>query len=165
MTDGSDGAKPGEGGVHRLRLGRDLSEVMRMNAWLDEVAAALGMGAGLAHDVRLCLNEALTNTLSYGFEGREGGMAEVEIAAEGGGLRVRLADDGTPFDPLARPEAAPAEDIASAAIGGLGIKLIRQTAQRVHYARENGRNVLTLYFEAPDAPLAPGSPPGPDAPR
>ena len=131
---------------HVLRLRQDLSEVTRMNAWLEGVAAALGLTDATRNDVKLCLNEAVTNALSYGFAGRTDGTVEVAIATEPDGLRVQLSDDGVPFDPLAAPLAQPAADIGSAAIGGLGITLIRQTARRVDYAREDGRNVLVMRF-------------------
>lgn len=133
-----------EGNVLRLR--QDLSEVMRMNAWLDEVAASLGLTDTIRNDVKLCLNEAVTNALSYGFAGRTDGTVDVAIATVPDGLRVRLSDDGVPFDPLAAPLARPADDIESAEIGGLGITLIRQTADRVDYMRDGGRNVLVMQF-------------------
>ena len=54
------------------------------------------------------------------------------------------SDSGIPFDPTQRPEAditLPAEDRA---IGGLGIHLVRQIMDDIHYERKDNRNILTL---------------------
>jgi serine/threonine-protein kinase RsbW len=146
-SDAKDDAEAGaDAPPHVLRLRQDLSEVMRMNAWLEDVAASLGLTDATRDDVKLCLNEAVTNALSYGFPDRSDGVVEVGLSAGPDGLRVHVRDDGVPFDPVAAPLAEPAKDIASAAIGGLGITLIRQTASRVDYARAEGRNVLAMHF-------------------
>ena len=67
---------------------------------------------------------------------------------DGGVLWIVFSDDGVPFDPTAdRPAQIPEfEDLE---LGGMGLAFIRQTASRMRYRREDGRNILELCFEMP----------------
>ena len=57
-------------------------------------------------------------------------------------LILTLADDGIPFDPTAHIPNAKATDELQ--VGGLGISLIRQIVDEMHYDRKEGENILTL---------------------
>ena len=59
-----------------------------------------------------------------------------------------IEDDGPPFDPVgaALPEKPTA--LASAAIGGSGLRLMRHYAKQMRYFRRDQRNRLELLFEA-----------------
>lgn len=135
--------------AHHIELEISLGEVARLNRWLDEVAPALDLSTPLVLDIRLCLDEAVTNAISYGFEGQAAGRIRVEAKRQAERIVVTIADTGRLFDPLSAPLTEAPEDIEHAAIGGLGIKLIRSTADHSDYARQDGENRLTLYFEAP----------------
>ena len=86
----------------------------------------------------LACDEAFTNVVMYS----GATSVEVEIAKEGDLLIVRIADDGTPFDPVsAKPIERAFEDLDK---GGMGIKLIKKICESVDYAYVDGKNVLTL---------------------
>lgn len=61
------------------------------------------------------------------------------------GFKMVFIDDGKAFDPtteVATPDvAASAEDRG---IGGLGIFMVKKMARSVSYARQDGKNVLTV---------------------
>lgn len=69
----------------------------------------------------------------------------VGIDAGEDGLRMVFSDDGKAFDPtteVATPDiTASAEDRS---IGGLGIFMVKKMAKSVAYARQDGKNVLTV---------------------
>lgn len=127
-----------------LHLSADLAEVSRMNVWFDALAAAAGTPVRLAGDMKLCLNEAVANVIDYGYD--DPAAAEIDVTVEFGdeAIVAIVTDNGRPFDPLAAPAALPLTDLASAPIGGFGIKLIRETASSLAYAREGDRNRLTI---------------------
>lgn len=127
-----------------IRLGADLAEVARMNQWYADTLAASPLPEALIGDMKLCLNEAAANTISYGFDGIAGPVLTVTLDQQPDGLTAVLQDNGIAFDPLAGPVAAPLTDLASAGIGGFGLKLIRETASALHYVREAGWNRLTI---------------------
>lgn len=135
---------------HFFPLGPDLSDVLRMNDWLDDLMAAEDVPATRAGEVKVCLDEAVTNVLSYAFDPQSAPLAELKLTLSDGRIVAELRDTGRPFDPLAAPLSEVAEDIAEAQVGGLGIRIIRELATQARYAREGGENVLTLIFALQD---------------
>jgi anti-sigma regulatory factor (Ser/Thr protein kinase) len=61
-------------------------------------------------------------------------------------VRIRISDDGTPFDPLTVGTVE--RDFDELDMGGMGISLAKQAASDIDYAYADGRNVLTMHFEA-----------------
>ena len=60
-------------------------------------------------------------------------------------LSISLIDDGIAFDPTAREEVDTAAATAQRQIGGMGIALLRQIADEVHYHRtDDGQNELSI---------------------
>ena len=89
----------------------------------------------------LACEEAFSNIVQYS------GATNIwfSVSCDGDYLRVRLEDDGVPFDPFAAdPVSKPFEELDS---GGMGINLIRNIAKSATYARTDGRNILTLVFQ------------------
>ena len=48
------------------------------------------------------------------------------------------------YDPLAKPDPDVTLSVDKRAVGGLGIFLIKKTMDDMTYARQDGRNVLTI---------------------
>jgi anti-sigma regulatory factor (Ser/Thr protein kinase) len=93
--------------------------------------------------VLTALDELLSNVVRHGLDGTRGSI-EIAFVADPGHLTVEIADDASPFNPLlvAPPDtAAPLDERRE---GGLGIALVRALADDLRYAREDGRNVVTL---------------------
>lgn len=133
--------------VHALTLRNDRAEIARLMAWFDERVARFGLSPRTSHAVQLCLEEAVTNIVSHAFE--PGTLHDMRVAlwCDNAGLQVEITDDGRPFDPLAHESAEAPKDLASAPIGGLGIKLMRSFADRIDYQRVGQTNRLLLSFQ------------------
>lgn len=127
-----------------LHLAPRLSEVARLGEWLDARAATAAVPAELVADMRLCLAEAVTNVVSYAFDGVPDPELAVELAATPDVLTAVVVDNGAAFDPLGHPLAPRLSDLATAPIGGFGIRLLRETASALGYERLDGRNRLTI---------------------
>ena len=98
--------------------------------------------AGDTQEARMALlacDEALTNIISYS------GATKLSYSCEKRDnlLYVSFFDNGIPFDPTAAGAEKEFEELDS---GGMGLKLIRQTAAGMRYERRRNRNELTLYF-------------------
>jgi anti-sigma regulatory factor (Ser/Thr protein kinase) len=130
-------------------LRNDPAEIARMMAWIDDVVSPMELPLRTTHAVQLCLEEALTNIVSHAFE--PGGEHDIGVAMWRGetALYAEVTDDGRAFDPLSHPLPAAPKDLASAPIGGLGIKLMRSFAHGVTYRRCGTTNRLTLSFALP----------------
>jgi len=59
-------------------------------------------------------------------------------------VRVDIADDGIPYNPLAKPDAVTPDDIADVPIGGLGILMAKRSVDDMTYERVDGSNVVTI---------------------
>lgn len=127
-----------EGGC--LILANRLSELVRAGDWLADQA----LPEAVLFAVRLCVEEAFTNIVSYAFDGGDHDIT-LEIHPLPSEVEVVLSDDGRPFDPLA-VEASSAATLETASIGGRGILLIKKFTARQSYLRQGGLNVLTLGF-------------------
>ena len=123
-----------------------LPSISVLNAWFDDLAAKLGLPKAKALDVKLCLNEAVTNALVHGLDGVTDGHVSVELARWPDRTTISIRDNGIPFNPLEAAEHEPASDILSAKVGGLGIAILRSTASSAGYRHVGSENILTLCF-------------------
>ncbi|MBR5309650.1 MAG: SpoIIE family protein phosphatase [Oscillospiraceae bacterium] len=95
--------------------------------------------------VCVAIEEVFVNIAHYAYGDGEGdvdfGIGFDENSRE---VTFRVADKGTPFNPLDIPDpdiTLPAEERE---IGGLGILITKKTMDSVTYAYENGENVMTM---------------------
>lgn len=130
----------------RFEFHNSLPEITRMSDWLRQVLGEITVSDELSHAVCLSVVEAATNVVSYAFAPGTDHTIAVSLDVAPGELVVVIADDGVAFDPLARPAAEPAADLASAAIGGLGIALMREFSSRIGYTRVDDHNRLEMAF-------------------
>ena len=94
--------------------------------------------------MRLCLDEVVTNVVSYAFDGIPDPALTVELEVGPEVLTAVVVDNGRAFDPLGHPLAPRLSDLETAPIGGFGIRLLRETASALRYERLGGRNRLTI---------------------
>jgi anti-sigma regulatory factor (Ser/Thr protein kinase) len=136
-----------DGNSFTLRIERSITGLTQLGAWVDTVAATLGLDQAAEYALRLCLEEATANVVMHGVV--DDGAADADVVA----LRVDVAPDALgvtvedhcgAFDPLnvAAPEAP--NSLADARVGGLGIHLMRQYARAIDYERAGDVNRLTL---------------------
>lgn len=146
------GSPPGNAGAMRpgvqWTMASDPGEIARINAAFTAFAEAHAVPAAIRRRLNVALDELLQNTLVHGFAGRGrlGGDGAVTIAVEllPDRLTVTLTDDGQPFNPLDTAVPDTAGSVEERPIGGLGIHLVRQMMDEVHYHRRGGHNVVVL---------------------
>jgi serine/threonine-protein kinase RsbW len=109
-------------------------------AWLDEHEVP----AKAAYFVALAIEEIVTNCIHYGYDDEEDHTIVVSLAVADETLTVGIVDDGRAFDPLAAPEPDFSEKIQNRRVGGLGIHLLRNLADRISYERLDGTNRMIL---------------------
>ncbi len=95
-------------------------------------------------NLELILEETLMNVVLHAFKDPGPHWVELNVQAEPDALLLCFEDDGIAFDPVSAAEPQRPGSIAEAAIGGLGLMLVRQRAKSVTYLRANGRNRLSI---------------------
>lgn len=114
------------------------------------VVGAFAREAGATEEklgqIELVLEELLVNIINYAYPNGQGPIEIQYWHSQQAHLWLEILDQGIPFDPLSAPEVDTQLPLEDRPIGGLGIFLIRNMVESIHYRRENDKNVLTLYI-------------------
>jgi sigma-B regulation protein RsbU (phosphoserine phosphatase) len=127
-----------------VRLRNELSELDRLHRTLTEFGGQHGLPDNVLHDLKLALEEIVTNIISYGYTDSQQHEIRVRLGIEAGEMRVDIEDDGQPFNPLEAPEVDTTKPLEERAIGGLGVHLVRKLTDGLEYRRHEGRNLLVM---------------------
>ena len=100
----------------------------------------------------IACEELFTNVCMYAYPDateENPGVARIqfEYSPAPPSLTVQIADDGVPYNPLAKEDAATVDeysDVSDIPIGGLGIMLAKQNVDEMTYERVGDSNVLTF---------------------
>lgn len=128
------------------RMRPENSEISRVNGDVEEWLAGSDVPFAGIYLANLTVEELVTNCIKYGYAGMDttDKSIDVTISIAAGELKIILADDAAPFDPLAQAAPDLSLPIEERPIGGLGIHMLRQMSTGFAYAFENGRNVVTI---------------------
>ncbi|MFA5849370.1 MAG: ATP-binding protein [Bacteroidales bacterium] len=127
-----------------LLVNNKIEELTKVAQFIEELGEEWGLPVPLVFSLNLVMEEALTNTISYGFEDDGSHTIEININKTGSLLTIIITDDGQEYDPTQKKDpdiSLPAEERP---IGGLGIFLIKKIMDSVHYKRMDNRNNLIL---------------------
>ena len=127
-----------------LTLVNQQSEVARLLDRLEAFARQHGLAPRVLHDVQLALEEHLTNILVHGYDDEGEHSIRVHVQLSATDLRVEVADDGHPFNPLEHPAPDLTKPIAERPVGGLGIHMMQKSLNGTTYRRADGKNILVM---------------------
>jgi anti-anti-sigma factor len=121
-----------------------LSALRDVSRMVEAFGAVHRLDESRVYMLNLALDELVTNSVNYGFDGVAEPRVEITLWISGRLLVLTIADNGRRFDPTerARPDlSSPLEDRPA---GGLGLHLVSTFADRVTYQFTEGENRLTL---------------------
>jgi serine/threonine-protein kinase RsbW len=139
-----------ETGSIALSISGGLHDVRLLGVSVRAVARTL-VSAEQAAIVELCTVEIANNCIEHAYRDTGCGTIDVKVSADATSLVVEIRDSGRAIEAgrLARGEDPfefdPA-DIDALPEGGMGLALVRASAQRLEYSRENGSNVTRIFF-------------------
>jgi len=128
-----------------LELLPDAQAAPRAAQWIERIAEREGWPQKTAFALTLCVDEALTNIVSYAFDdpARPPAVA-LRCRRAGPDIELQLRDNGRPYDPTASEPPALAASLDEARIGGHGVRLMRHYLQSLTYRREGDWNCLSM---------------------
>jgi len=132
---------------HIFRLENDRRDVAGLSKWVDHFSAEIGLGATVRGDLQVALEEVALNVITHGYG--EGGVVKefsVSLHADADFITAVIEDEGRAFDPTSHAEADVSLRPEQRRIGGLGVHLVKNLAESVHYERREERNRLSLRF-------------------
>ena len=130
-----------------LKLKNQISELERVNQFVEEIGDELGLDMELQMNLNLVMEEMVSNVIFYAYP--QGTEAEIELVAESDGKEVTfvLSDSGKEFDPTMKESVNTDINPAERDIGGMGIFIVKNIMNKVSYQRLEGKNLLTMKKE------------------
>ena len=120
----------------------DLGQLSRIRDFVTETAISLGVDAGALDDLRLAVDEVVTNIIVHGYRGA--GEVSLDLKASGDDLVICISDSAPAFDPteLGGTETQTLGERTEP--GGLGVYLVNQAMDEIRYERSEGRNLHVM---------------------
>ncbi|MBC8602658.1 ATP-binding protein [Parabacteroides acidifaciens] len=130
--------------TNTLIIKNELEQLTRLYAFLDRQAVTYGLEELQLMQVKLALEEAVTNVILYAYPDKKDQDIRIDMSYENKRLTIVITDTGTDFNPLERQEPDLTLSLEERPIGGLGIYLVKQLMTEVTYSRSAGKNILTM---------------------
>ncbi len=127
-----------------FEIKNDLKEIDILAADVLELCRNHGIDENSCHDIRLALEEAVSNTIKYAYDDSQIHKIRVVAGTDNQKFFLEIEDDGKPFNPLEKPAPNLSLSVEEKPIGGLGIYLLRKIMDQVEYQRIDSRNVLRM---------------------
>ena len=127
-----------------VQLASEASELERLYLIVEDFGKANNIATEAVFQINLTLEEIVSNSIKYGYQGEPGHTIDLHISLDSGLVTILVEDAGVPFNVLDVPTPdlhCPVEDRP---IGGLGVHLARTLMDGLEYERREGRNVLSL---------------------
>jgi len=127
--------------LDEARLDR-LQEVL---AFVDGQLEAVDCPLRVQMQIDVAVEEIYVNIAHYAYAPAIGpAVIRLSVTPSPGMFEITFIDEGVAFDPVAKADPDVTLPVEQRQIGGLGIYMVKKSMDEVLYAREDGKNVLTL---------------------
>jgi anti-sigma regulatory factor (Ser/Thr protein kinase) len=136
----------------RIELDSRLTELSRVQPWIDELADQYGFSGDTRFAMHLCVEEALANVVMHGYRNEPGHPIVIRSSVSGHSLFFLIEDQApsfAPVEPALPGDATTPVSLESIEPGGNGIRLLYRFAGSVAYERFADGNRLTIGFPLP----------------
>lgn len=130
--------------INTLHIKNELEHLTRLYEFLNRQVEAYGWEESLAMQIKLALEEVVTNVILYAYPDKKDQDIRIDMAYENKRLTITITDQGIAFNPLQREEPDITLPPEERPIGGLGIYLAKQLMTEVTYTRSSEKNILTM---------------------
>ena len=131
--------------MKELTIDATLENVAAVTAFVDEQLEQLDCPMKTQMQVDIAIDELFGNIAHYAYNPEVGAATvRVEVTENPFAVVITFIDNGVPYDPLAKADPDITLSAEERGIGGLGIYMVKNTMDAVHYVWENGCNILTV---------------------
>lgn len=123
-----------------VELPKNLDAVEDGRLALMEYLEPLRLDARVLNRIEVVLEELLSNVVRHA---QLATVLRLSASASPQGISLCVEDDGAAFNPLDADENAPFDKLENAALGGLGIPLIKRLTVSVEYERSGSANRIS----------------------
>jgi serine/threonine-protein kinase RsbW len=107
-------------------------------------ATSYGFSGEQISDIRLAVDEAITNIIKHAYNGEENHTIEIELSFKDNRVCIELFDTGTTFSLKTFKQPNIEEKIKQKKRGGMGVYLIHSLMDDVSYGREDDANKMVM---------------------
>lgn len=132
-----------------LTIEANTDNLDKVLSFVDQRLEELECSMKVQMQIDLAIEEVYVNVAQYAYqhlppEERRKGMVSicVEDLDDPKRVEVTFADEGIPFDPLAKEDPDVTLNADSRPIGGLGIFMVKKSMDSVEYEYKDGKNIL-----------------------
>lgn len=127
-----------------LEISGNASEVRRAAEWLTSACRQRKLPQQSIERLELCLHEVLANVITHGGTAARAAPIRMRLEMQHHSASVTVSDAGIPFDPRSVPEKVLPHSLHETSPGGLGLVMIRRSADGLDYRHEDGLNRFTF---------------------
>jgi len=130
----------------KLTIDSNLKNVSLVGTAINKLCSFLYLTEGECADIELCVVEAVNNAVKHAYENQGGNDVDIVFTIESDRLLIDIFDSGKGMEMEKIQEPVfDADDVESIPESGLGLYIIRNIMDEVHYIREHGKkNRLTM---------------------
>jgi serine/threonine-protein kinase RsbW len=126
-----------------LRIEGRFDQIAELSDLVDRSALEAGFDSRDRYALQLAVCEALENIIIHGYQGESPNPIETHVYADPGEVHIEIWDDAPPFNQAIRPADIDwTED--DPPVGGLGLLIIHEVMDEIHYERKGMRNWLSM---------------------
>jgi len=130
---------------YKIVFKNEISEIERLHCYFEQIGKEANINEFVLDSLNLAVEEAVVNVINYAYPEGEKGEVSINASDDGKKITFMISDQGRPFDPTKVEEPDTTLPAEEREIGGLGIHLVRNIMDEMHYERSaDGRNILTL---------------------
>jgi anti-sigma regulatory factor (Ser/Thr protein kinase) len=128
----------------QLSIENNLQNLNKVAGFVETFGEINNLDYKIIFEINLILDELITNIISYGYEDKKLHIIDIELEINGSVINIKIEDDGKVFNPLESQEVDINAALDDRKIGGLGIHIIKQKTDEIHYERSGNKNILKL---------------------
>jgi len=129
--------------TYHRSFSRNVTDYLAVAEEVEAFGAEQGLPRAVLFKVRLVLEELILNLIDHAI-GSATSRIDVSIHQEPSKVILLLEDDGNPFDPRLAPAFHKNKPLEERGPRGMGIHLVRSTAEEISYDRIGARNRLRV---------------------
>jgi serine/threonine-protein kinase RsbW len=136
----------------RIELDSRLTELTRVQPWVEALADQYGFSEDTRFAMHLCVEEALANIVMHGYRNEPGHPIVIRSSVSARELFIVIEDEApafAPVEPSPQGDATTPVSLESIEPGGNGIRLLFRFAGSLAYERFSDGNRLTIGFAIP----------------
>jgi serine/threonine-protein kinase RsbW len=127
-----------------LSVEADLENLHEVRDYVDRAGERFGVDSAVLADLRLAVDEAVTNIILHGYNGRAG-QVELHLERDGDAVIIRIRDQAESFDASHVNTPQLDTSLADRPFGGMGLFLIKKLTDEAEFlSLPGGGNELKL---------------------